>query len=192
MQTQKVIFSELGVDGISPYQRGDWHKIAVHTPDEIRGFFGPYRFLSNAERCDVWYEGLKYPSSENAYQAAKFPSHERGAFQQCSPIEAIRLSATLPIADVVQWAERRVDVMRAVLMSKFEHNVELREKLLATGDAYLEERLWWRDTFWGFDVNLNQGENRLGQLLMEIRRDLRAQRSANQGELGHLTLPAHW
>lgn len=192
MRTQKVIFSDVGVDGVSPYQRGDWQKIAVHTPDEIRGFFGPYRFLSNAERCDVRYEGLKYPSSENAYQAAKFASHERGAFQQCSPIEAIRLSATLPIADVELWSERRVDVMRGVLMNKFEHNVDLREKLLATGDAYLEERLWWRDTFWGFDVNLNQGENRLGQLLMEIRRGLQAQRSAHQGDLGRLTLPPHW
>jgi predicted NAD-dependent protein-ADP-ribosyltransferase YbiA (DUF1768 family) len=75
--------------------------------------------------------------------------------------------------------------MRTVLLSKFDVNPALKERLLSTGNAYLEERLWWRDIFWGFDVNLKQGENQLGLLLMQIRQDL-------QTKQGQLALPAHW
>jgi ribA/ribD-fused uncharacterized protein len=186
--TPKILFSDVGVDGVSSYQRGDWQKIAVHTPSEIRGFFGPYRWLSNAEPCEVVFEGMKFPSSENAYQAAKCDPATRRAFQECSPLEAIRLSSMLPVKNSEEWVRCRVDVMRTVLLSKFDVTPALRERLISTGNAYLEERLWWRDTFWGFDVNLKQGENQLGHLLMQIRQDLQAK----QGELVQLTLPADW
>jgi ribA/ribD-fused uncharacterized protein len=190
--TPKIIFNEVGVDGVSSYQRGDWQKIAVHGPGEIRGFFGPFRWLSNAEPCDVVYEGMTFPSSENAYQAAKFPLLARRTFQGCSPIGAIRLSERLSMEDPETWSQRRVDVMRTVLLSKFGDNPVLREKLFATDDAYLEERLWWRDTFWGFDVNLNRGENQLGHLLMEVRRSLGQSHGAPDGAFSELKLPSHW
>jgi hypothetical protein len=191
-QTPRVLFSQVGVDGHSEYKRGDWRKIAVHIGDEIRGFFGSYEWLSNTHKSDVVYFGMRYPSAENAYQAAKvFPS-ERVRFQTCTPIEAMKLADQLPLIDPLSWNGRKVEVMRTVLFSKFHESPDLERKLLLTRDAYLEERNWWRDTFWGYDVNLQAGENRLGMLLIEIREELRRRnRSAHSG-LEEARLPTHW
>lgn len=37
----------------------------------INSFMGKYRFLSNFWPCKVIFNGLEYPSTEHAYQAAK-------------------------------------------------------------------------------------------------------------------------
>lgn len=47
----------------------------------------------------------------------------------------------------------------------------MRARLLETGDAMLIEGNTWGDTFWG--VCNGQGLNVLGNLLMEIRQELR-------------------
>jgi predicted NAD-dependent protein-ADP-ribosyltransferase YbiA (DUF1768 family) len=44
--------------------------------------------------------------------------------------------------------------------------------LLATGSEPIVEFCNWRDTFWGWDINLKTGENNLGKILMEIRESL--------------------
>ena len=44
-------------------------------------------------------------------------------------------------------------------------------KLLATGDAQLEEGNTWGDRIWG--VYQGQGDNRLGKILMKVREELR-------------------
>ena len=46
-------------------------KVYDHTLHEIRGFFGPWRFLSNFHFFPVEYDGVVYPTNEHAYQAAK-------------------------------------------------------------------------------------------------------------------------
>ena len=60
--------------------------------------------------------------------------------------------------------------MRDLLVQKFGSG-QLREKLLATGDAELVEENTWGDTFWG--VCNGRRENMLGTLLMDIRALLR-------------------
>lgn len=191
-QTHRVLFSQVGVDGQSEYARGDWRKIAIHNAQEIRGFFGPYEWLSNTHRSDVFYFGMRYPSAENAYQAAKvFPS-ERSRFQSCSSIEAMRLGDSLPTIDPLSWPTRKIDAMRTILFSKFHESPELARKLLATGDAHLEERGWWRDTFWGHDVNLKVGENRLGRLLMEVREEFRRRARYSDDGFSGARLPRCW
>jgi hypothetical protein len=66
--------------------------------------------------------------------------------------------------------------MRELITLKFADK-ELRKKLLATGESYLEETNTWRDTFWG--VCNGVGENWLGKLLMEERT---LARTVNLGE----------
>ena len=46
-------------------------------------------------------------------------------------------------------------------------------RLLETGDVYLEETNTWGDVFWG--VCNGKGENMLGQVLMLIRDELKAE-----------------
>jgi hypothetical protein len=42
-------------------------KEQLEAPGVIKGFLGEYSFLSNFYLCPVYYEGLVYPSSENAF-----------------------------------------------------------------------------------------------------------------------------
>ena len=170
-----LLFSDLGIDGKSSYQKGDWAKVAIHNEHEIRGFFGPYKWLSNTFPCTVSYQGLVYPSSENAYKAARVFTEYRAPFTTSSPLEAMSLAETTPRLDIDQWIPLRVQIMREILFSKFTLNPDLAQKLLETKNAHLEERLWWKDIFWGYDVNLRQGENNLGILLMEVRERLKSE-----------------
>jgi len=64
--------------------------------------------------------------------------------------------------------------MEEIVRAKFTQNECLREMLLATGDAVLEEGNTWNDTFWGVHLKNGQGQNHLGRILMKVREELRA------------------
>jgi hypothetical protein len=134
----------------------------------IDGFFGDYRWLSNFHLCDVKYEKDLYVSSENAFQAAKEIKEYRKRFFYCSPSEAKRMGRVVKLPE--NWNILRVLVMKDILFDKFNRNLDLKEKLIKTGDARLVEGNWWNDTYWG--VCNGVGHNVLGNIIMEIRRDL--------------------
>ncbi len=157
-------------DEVEGFKPGFWKTIAVHNSEMIKGFFGPYRWLSNFHESTVWFQGLKYRSSENAYQAAKVEPAHRERFTIISPRESKTLWLDLPNAySAEKWDEIKFDIMAEVLFSKFV-NPELKQKLLALPtDIYLEETNWWSDVFWGVDIHKG-GKNNLGRLLMRLRR----------------------
>jgi predicted NAD-dependent protein-ADP-ribosyltransferase YbiA (DUF1768 family) len=67
--------------------------------------------------------------------------------------------------------------MLRLLREKFTDHPGLRGKLLATGDAYLEERNYWHDVIWGActcSTHKGGGQNMLGVLLMIVRGELRS------------------
>ena len=163
------MFDEVPVVG-TQYKTGDWKLYAAANDVEIKGFFGEYRWLSNFHICRVWFEGLCYPSSENAFQAAKIYPEHRHPFLDCSAAQSKKLWKELPRIDKLSedWDVRKYTIMSSVLFSKFADNLDLRRKLLQTGGRYLEETNHWGDTYWGVDIKRG-GENRLGQLLMKIR-----------------------
>lgn len=136
--------------------------------DPILEFRGPTRWLSNFEPCQVFYESLMYPSTEHAYQAAKFPMLERAQFQTGTPGLAKKLGRTATLTD--NWDLRKYGIMYAVCLDKFCRNPYLATKLLATGDAQLVEGNTWNDQYWG--VCNGQGHNYLGNILMQIRQHL--------------------
>ena len=140
------------------------NKNSFYNEGNIKGFFGDYRWLSNFHECKVAFEGDEYPSSENAYQAAKFLWADRAEFKFCSPKEAKDLGKNQKPAG---WFNRNIDIMESILYDKFCYNRELKQKLLDTGNKYLEETNWWGDKFWG--VCDGVGENMLGKLLMKVR-----------------------
>ena len=57
--------------------------------------------------------------------------------------------------------------MYELIDDKFRRNVELKRKLIGTGNIELIEGNTWKDTFWG--VYKGKGRNELGKILMEIR-----------------------
>ena len=155
----------------NPNYRVDWRDMVVHDDKNIKGFFGDYRFLSNFEEANIWYEGIMYKNSENAYQAQKIAPYRRGEFSLMSPKVSKFAWKKYPKADISDehWNARKYDVMLAVNFDKYYRNIELRKKLLDTNDKYIEETNWWKDTFWGVDYKTGQGENNLGKILMKIR-----------------------
>jgi ribA/ribD-fused uncharacterized protein len=146
----------------------------VHDDQNIKGFFGPYRWLSNFHLCSVEYEGVVYPSSENAYQAAKIVPEQRGAFVSYTPSQTKRLWKSFTPLDRIdaEWSARKYDVMYSILLDKYTRNPDLKAMLLATDTKYLEETNHWSDVYWGVYFKTGEGENNLGKILMDIRRKL--------------------
>jgi len=90
-----------------------------------------------------------------------------------TPSVARRLGRGIPFPKIKEiWHPIRLDIMRQIVVAKFA-DPTLRNMLLATADAYLEEGNRWKDTFWGVcPPNSNVGENHLGRILMEVRDEL--------------------
>jgi ribA/ribD-fused uncharacterized protein len=136
----------------------------------IPEFQGEYRFLSNFWPCEIEYEGIRYPSVEHAYQAAKtLDSAQRQRIASLkTPAEAKAEGRKLQLRN--DWETAKFIVMEDCVRFKFTHHDDLRKKLLATGSATLEEGNTWGDRIWG--VYQGQGENRLGKILMKVRAEL--------------------
>lgn len=142
------------------------------TDNEILGFFEEYRFLSNFHVADVYYQGDIYPSSEAAYQAAKYNNKDY-RLQFMNPSMTCSQSRKLgqiqnPYYDV-DWDIHKYDIMYEIVFNKFYRHKDLRDKLLLTSPKYLEETNHWNDRWWGIDFKTKEGENNLGKILMQVR-----------------------
>ena len=146
-----------------------------------------YSFLSNMYIHPIRLGKFHYGSAEAAFQAQKFVNRPDGEatmrlFLDTTPKQAKRLGGPrgriprMTPEEVEDWSTRRVDVMRRILGQKFE-DPDLRERLLATGDRKLVERIMTGrggDSFWGTTKAKGRGCNVLGCMLMEIRREIMA------------------
>ena len=138
----------------------------------IDSFRDEFDWLSNFFPCPVEFEGLTFGNTEAVFQAAKtLDMEERERFLGLSGGQAKRLGRRVELRS--DWETVKIEIMRQVLKSKFTQNPELREKLIATGDAELIEGNNWRDFYWG--VCNGKGQNHLGKLLMEVRVELKGE-----------------
>ena len=139
--------------------------------NKIDKFEGEYRFLSNFYTVPITHNGKIYPTSEHLYQALKTADvHEQERIRSCpNPGAAKKEGKNITIRK--DWDEVKEYVMREILKLKFEQNPEVAQKLLSTGNAELIEGNWWHDYYWGMCDGL--GQNKLGELLMELREELR-------------------
>lgn len=140
----------------------------------IDSFSGKYRFLSNFWPAKVMLDGEEYPTTEHAYQAAKFLDQDRRkAIQEAStPALAKKMGRGKDLRP--DWEDVKLFVMEDLLRQKFQ-NKELKQLLYETGQVELVEYNYWHDNTWGSctckkcgDV----GQNHLGKLLMKIRSEL--------------------
>ena len=138
----------------------------VHDDEKILGFFGEYRFLSNFHIAEVYYEGILYPSTEHAYQAAKSNDiSQREKFLTLTCGGAKKLGQTIVLRE--NWDIIKYDIMFLLVFDKFTRHPDLREKLISTGKKYLEETNHWKDHYYG--VCDGKGLNVLGNILMYVR-----------------------
>lgn len=141
---------------------------AYHDDKRVSGFFGVFSFLSNFFPCRIHYEGLDYPSVENAYQAAKYPQNKRQKFTMVSPVQAKNLGKQIEDFNKKAWNASKYNIMALLVLQKFLTNQHLKEMLLATEDAYLEEKNHWNDVYWGVNED-GEGQNNLGHIIMGVR-----------------------
>lgn len=138
---------------------------------DIKGFSGEHRWLSNFYVASFTFIGQQWQTVEHCYQAMKCANPCEGELirQLATPGQAKRAGRKAVLRD--DWEEIKLFMMQEIVRRKFSSNPELADKLLATGDGYLEETNTWNDTFWG--VCNGVGENHLGIILMQIRDDIR-------------------
>jgi ribA/ribD-fused uncharacterized protein len=144
--------------------------------DAITTFDGSNFFLSNFWTASVVVDSKKFPTTEHAYQAFKTLDPEWfSAVQNArSAGQAKKLGNQVPLRK--DWETAKDEVMRKCLVAKFSIP-ELRDQLLATGDAELVEGNNWHDRHWGKCNCKNcggEGKNMLGKMLMQLRDELRS------------------
>ena len=147
------------------------------------------------------YNGLTFPTSEHLYQWAKFqypgasPATtyyaefvrtastankakiianqrlEPERYQWQKDLNVIIRNGIAQGAQInPNWENVKIDIMRFVLALKF-NDPELKQRLLATGDALIQENSPY-DSYYGIGKDGN-GQNILGKLLMELRDKLK-------------------
>jgi len=146
----------------------------------IESFSGEYRWLSNFWPVEIEWMGLDFPSLEHGYVASKCASFEdvyailhdeKGNQRELTGGQVKRFGRKIKIRG--DWDGMRVQTMRSLLTLKFQ-DPELRKKLIATGDEEIIEGNRWHDSFWGqcSCETCPPGENNLGKLLMQLRKEL--------------------
>ncbi len=143
----------------------------IRRETAVTSFRGKYAFLSNFYAAEVPFEGMVYPNSEAAFQAAKcLDPEDRIPFTETkNPTVAKRMGRKVALRS--DWAYVKLGIMEQIVRAKFAAHPELAERLAATGDLPLAEGNAWHDTFWGVDAKTGKGENHLGEILMKVREE---------------------
>lgn len=137
--------------------------------NKIEFFDNEYRFLSNFFVAYVQYDGIIYPTSEHAFQASKSLDFDERLLiaKLSSPNQAKIRGKQLKLRP--NWNLIRNQIMTEICILKFATHIDLKQKLMKTGNAELIESNSWGDSYWGICNKTNQGENHLGKILMNIR-----------------------
>jgi GTP cyclohydrolase II len=165
-------------------------RIQLCTPDDdndnVVAFYEPYDtngYLSNFYPAPIRMEDGMWPTTEHWYQSRK--TFDMALREQVRALptagEAYIVGQRL---DVTRFhREHRRQLMFLALQAKFAQHPQLRQQLLDTGDAQIEERSPL-DTFWGVGPVSTEGrrtgQNHMGQLLMKLRAILRNREPANK------------
>ena len=150
----------------------------AQSPPTVIEFYsttGDYGAFSNFSRHSIFLKKKRWRTTEHYFQAQKFagePDEEeiRGAN---TPMIAARMGRERKRPLRRDWESVKERIMLDALRAKFTQHEDLRELLLATGDAVLVEHTA-NDSYWG-DGGDGSGKNRLGRLLMQVRDELRTE-----------------
>ena len=136
----------------------------------------PYGMFSNLYQREIEFEGEFFKTAEHAYQAGKAakPAVRKWLMDAPSPALLAMAAHGLYVWDITpNWAKIKFDRMKRILVAKYTQHEDLKALLLGTGDARLVESATVDNAvnrLWG-EVN-GIGQNKLGQLLMEVRSEL--------------------
>lgn len=150
-------------------------KIETFTKDETRFLSNFYPYKKDSKFYSdlvIEFEGLIFDCTENAYQAAKTNDIElKKQISTMNPYDVVEMAKSGQIPPKENWNEIKLEVMYYLVFQKFNNNKELKQMLIDTQDALLEEGNTWDDTFWGICNGV--GQNHLGKILMKVRDEIK-------------------
>jgi len=147
----------------------------------IEKFEGRWSFLSNFHPCDIYHQGIKYPSTEHYYVAMKCNNEQIINGRQYTVNDFREMISKTPSPGLVKrigkniqirndWNDKKLEFMNWGIREKFK-NEDLKILLLSTDELMIVEGNYWKDYFWG--VCNGKGENNLGKILMKVRDEIK-------------------
>lgn len=150
-------------------------------------FWGDPTF-SNWGEAEFTYKRGNFANSEQAFMFEKamlFEDYEIAAeiLRNDNPSYVKKLGRKVHKFDANIWSSHRYQIMLNVCLAKFEQNEDLLKILLSTGDKIIVEaspfdRIWGVGLAWNDDKILDkknwQGLNLLGEVLMDVRKQLKS------------------
>ncbi len=148
----------------------------LDTTGKIVGFYErEFYCFSNFASFAVRWKGKLWPTSEHAYQAAKFmrtaPRIALLISRATSSHDALKLATLHKDKRLSNWDEVKFDIMEDIVRHKIQQHPYVKYKLLQTGDRRMVEDSF-RDDVWGWGTSKN-GRNELGKIWMKLRTELR-------------------
>jgi len=133
-----------------------------------------YGAFSNFAPYPIELDGLRWPTAKHYFQAQKFAgtAHTEAIRQTPSPMVAARMGRSRARPLRPDWDLVKDEIMLRAVRAKFAQHAQLAALLLQTGDVLIVERSR-RDRYWGDGAD-GSGANKLGQILMQVRAELRA------------------
>ena len=132
-----------------------------------------YGEFSNFSGHPFEIEGVTWPTSEHYFQAQKFedPEYRETIRTTLSPMIAARLGRSRKVPLRSDWEATKDEVMFRAVLAKFRAHPDLEQLLLSTGQEAIIEKTT-EDYYWGCGTD-GTGKNRLGEILMRVRDELR-------------------
>ncbi len=132
-----------------------------------------YREFSNFAPFPIDIDGTRWPSTEHYYQAQKFddPDLQERIRAAKKPVVAKKLADKHRARIRGDWDQVKDAVMERAIRAKFTQHEPLRALLLGTAAETLQEAAP-HDYYWGVGAD-GTGRNKLGQMLMALRAELR-------------------
>lgn len=147
------------------------------TDGSVVGFYErEFYVFSNFSSFQVEWRGRLWPTSEHAYQAARYMGMAEDLVEQIANARSAHEAWSLGTHEnkarqIKNWPEVKVAIMYDICKHKLLQNPYVEKKLRLTNDEYLVEDSPV-DSFWGWGAD-RQGHNELGIVWMKLREELR-------------------
>lgn len=147
----------------------------LSTDGVAAGFYEREFFpFSNFSSFQVMWRGVLWPTSEHAYQAARYldvkPEYYDTIQSMRSAQDAYSFMRNNRKEERPDWFDEKRAVMKDIVRCKLQQHTYIQKKLRETGDADIVEDSPV-DSYWGWGEN-HQGRNELGKIWMELRQEL--------------------
>lgn len=148
----------------------------LSTDGSVVGFYErEFYVFSNFSSFQVEWRGKLWPTSEHAYQAARYMGVRDDLVEKIrnlhSAHEAYDFMRNNRNQERPNWPQEKRSIMKDIVRHKLLQHTYVQKKLLETAEATIVEDSPV-DPYWGWGAD-RKGENNLGAIWMELREELK-------------------